>query len=309
MEMTLISSNALEPEHRGPLARDRYVANSRNDGVRYLMDAGFGYSYPGGPSEGRPPGANPVNGQPIYDVADRGANGTVSVDAAGRILYAGKGFDFSPVAGINTINNFVGSPAAAVTDIVTPYEGKVQRFSVVMFLKTPAVGDWNASATSIHTMMQSANGAHAYNDAPDLLTLRQSTSTSKSLTFSRQTDLNVIASLGLALTDDDRGVFTMLAYWRNDEGTGIMLRNAGRRTILTGPVGADNVQVLTGTSLKFGPTGSFGNPGNGGAGAKWRLYRVAVENLARSQRDPVAAFDADWTKVMARRAADPTLFI
>ncbi|KAF1003347.1 MAG: hypothetical protein GAK28_04786 [Luteibacter sp.] len=303
-------TNADPVNHLGPAKKDRFVADSPNDGARFLFDAGFEYSYPGGPIAGRQPGANPVNGQPIYDVAMRGVNGAASVDAPNRILYAGKGFDFSPTASLNAVGNYIATPADAVNDIVTAYGGKVQRFLVAMYIKTPAVGDWNTSAGIIHTMMQSANGAHAYHDAPDLLMLRQSTSSTKSLTFSRQTAINAISSLGLSLTDADRGVFTLLAYWRNDAGTGMMLRNtAGRREVVAGVVGADNAETLTGTAFRFGPCGFFGNPGNAGTGSKWKLYRAMIENLARSARDPAYALDADWNRVMARRAADPTLFV
>lgn len=94
---------------RDPLLRDA------NDGVRFLFDTAFGFSWPGGPLTSRPSPAAPTDGVTLYDVAEHN-DGLVTVASGQALAYSGGGFDFSGLTAKGA-GSFIQAPVAASADI------------------------------------------------------------------------------------------------------------------------------------------------------------------------------------------------
>ncbi|MGQ6549791.1 hypothetical protein ACUNEV_19935 [Serratia sp. IR-2025] len=278
--------------------RDPILRGVQNAGVRFIADLGFGFSYPGGHFETRPSPSNPNNGQPIFDVAEL-VNGSAVVAGGQTIIYAGGGFDYS---NITAHNNFLAIPASVAADIYTAFSGASQQFMVTSYFKLPAKADWNG-ASAIAPMLSWASGnASAAN--PDLVTIGQNV-TQYRLSAIRQTAGSTLIETNIAMNDADFGVLGQVTYWRNAAGIGLSLRTARTRTTTTGVVGANNTGNFSAQVGKLGIGNSYWSPltAESKAAVKFRAYRVFVENLARSGRDPLAVADADWSAVQSRIAS------
>jgi hypothetical protein len=70
--------------------RDALLRGVANNGVRFIADLGFGFSYPAGPFSDRPAAGAPVSGALVADVAEH-ANGSAVLTSGQTIGYAGGG--------------------------------------------------------------------------------------------------------------------------------------------------------------------------------------------------------------------------
>ena len=284
-------------------ARDPALVGVANNGVRFLCDLAFPWSYPGGSPVGRPDAAAPANGAVVYDVAER-ANASVLI-SAGSLAYAGGGFDFTNSQAVGTAGTAgrdcgIVIPASVLADIWTAYGGASQQFLFSMWVKLPSLANWNASATLL-----SMAGDLSYTSSPSLFVLAQLTG--GYLQFRRQTAAgayDVTNVMAITPAPADYGSVVQLSVWRNAAGQGMRLKSANGTILVTKAVGADNTQNFSANTLTVGRNGAA----FGGASATAtltalsgvRIYRAYMENLARSGRDPVTVLDAAYAAVMAR---------
>jgi len=278
--------------------RDVLLRGVANEGVRFIADLGFAFSYPAGPFSGRPAPGAPANGALIGDVAERN-NGSVVLANGQMIGYAGGGFDFSAVT---VKGNYLAVPAEVAHDIYTPFNGASQRPLVVAYVKLPTKANWN-TATAIFPMIAwgSANASAA---APDMVTIGQSSISSR-IEALRQTAGATLVSMNVAVADEEYGQLAQLVWWRNAAGTGLSLRTSRGRTTTLGAVGPDNTSDFSAQIGRLGVCDTYSvpsAPASANAG-KFRAYRMFIENLARSGRDPLTVVEADWLRVQARMAA------
>ena len=277
--------------------RDKLLDGAANNGVRFIGDLGFPYSYPGGALTGRPAAGAPANGAQVVDVSGN-VNGQATILSGQTVGYAGGGFDFST---LTATNSFLQVPASVAADLWTPYGGASQRYLICAYVKLPSSVDWNAEANAAPFISFATNNASAGN--PDIVTVAQMQG--GQLLALRQTGGSNLVFTSFAVPAGAFGQVAQLAFWRNSSGIGLTLKAAGVRTTLTGAVGADNTENFTGQAGRFGVGNAYWLAGFTGSHAnakKFRLYRNFVENLARSGRDPLTVLDADYARVIARAA-------
>lgn len=281
-----------------PFAKRDALLNGDNDGVRFLFDLGFPYSYPGGPYATRPAAGNPAQRQAIHDVSDR-ANGALVYNAGGSApTYAGGGFDLTgAITGTGSGSTGIQAPASALADIWNAVEGVSQRFMVVGYFKLPTTANWNGSGAIMPIM--SADGP--YTSEADLVTISQRGGSPYQIDARRQVAANTLEVAGGRLLqpgDGDYGGLAQIAYFRNAAGSAFTMRTANGRVSTSQTVYADNTQNFSGKSMTWGYSRGFSTSASGTTG--FRLYRGWLENLARSDRDPLTVLDADWARVIAR---------
>jgi hypothetical protein len=279
--------------------RDPLITGAANAGVRFIADLGFGFCYPGGPYATRPAPSPPGNGAMVADVAEH-KNGSVVLTGGGQIInYAGGGFDYSA---ITLAGNYLSIPPEVAADIYAAFAGKSQQFMVTAYLKLPTKANWN-TATALAPIL-AWGAANAAAGVPDLVTIGQSSISSR-IEAIRQTVGNTLVTTSIVVNDNEYGLLAQLTFFRNAGGVGLSLRTAQGRRTTTGVVGADNSENFSGCTGRFGAGNTYSVPSAPGAtnSIKWRGYRLYVENLARSGRDPVVVADADWLRVQARIAA------
>jgi hypothetical protein len=278
--------------------RDALMRGVANNGVRFIADLGFGFSYPAGPFSNRPAAGAPVNGALVADVAEH-ANGSVVLTSGQIIGYAGGGFDY---AAITAAGNYLSVPPSVAADIFAAFGGHAQQFMVTAYVKLPLKANWNSGAAL--APMIAWGDANAAAGVADMITIGQSSISSR-LEAIRQTVGSTLVSMNVTVADNEYGQLAQITFWRNASGTGLSLRtDQGRRTT-SGVVGADNTENFSTKTGRLGACNTYGVPSAAGAtnSIKWRAYRLFVENLARSGRDPMAVAEADWLRVQARIAA------
>ncbi|PYY72186.1 hypothetical protein CRX42_02320 [Pseudomonas jessenii] len=278
--------------------RDALLRGVANSGVRFIADLGFGYCYPGGDFSVRPAPAAPGNGALVGDVSDH-ANGSVVLGAGQVIGYAGGGFDY---AAITAAGNYLAVPPSVAADIFAAFGGHAQQFMVTAYVKLPLKTNWNSGAAL--APMIAWGDANAAAGVADMITIGQSSISSR-LEAIRQTVGSTLVSMNVPVSDSEYGQLAQITFWRNAAGTGLSLRtDQGRRTT-SGVVGADNTENFSTKTGRLGACNTYGVPSAGGAtnSVKWRGYRMFIENLARSGRDPVTVAEDDWLRVKARIAA------
>lgn len=282
------TDTSLEIAVRDPLLK------GDNGGVRYAFDTAFGFSYPGGPIASRPAPGAPANGAVIYDIAERG-DGAVLLSGAGPIAYAGGGFDVTATLAAGCA---VEAPAAATADLLVPAgeDDVTQNYLIMTYIKLPEAANW-PTGSGISSLFSVGN----YTTEAALLTLSMGNGVTGRISVRRQLTGSTNEST-LQLTDAGAaGQVCQIACWRNGAEQGIRLKRASGVTKATIAVGADNTQDFSARRAQFGRPVAFG--GTNAAYNGVRVYRGAIENLARSLRDPVAVLDADWARVAARIAA------
>ena len=276
----------------GTLVRDPLLQGVANDGVRFIADLAFPYSYPGGALFGRPAAAPPSDQAAVFDVADHAAGKVVK--AAGQTVgYAGGGFDYST---LTARASYLEIPAAIADDIWTAYAGASQQFLACLYVRLPALADWNANA-NLAPFIQFANSR--YVEDVDIFTLGQTNI--PTILMSRQTAGATVQSLSVNPTGH-YGLVAQLAVWRTASECGLRLKSSAGTVVATAAAGSANSGNFSGNVGKVGLGGGFWqNPlGTQATAVRWRLYRVFVENLARSGRAPLSVLDADYSRVVAR---------
>lgn len=282
--------------------RDPILKGVANAGVRFMADAAFPWSYPGGAPATRPAAGAPSNGAAIQDMSGN-ANGSVAV-AAGALAYSGGGFDFTNSQGIagGAQDSGIIIPAAALADIATAYGGKVQRYLFSVWVKLPTLANWNAAGGPLAIV-----GDKTYQSFPSLFMIGQVSG--GSLQVRRQTAANAYdTTTGNALSPaaGDYGSVVQIGLWRNDAGQGFRLRSANGTVLQQRALGSDNTQDFSTNTMTVGRAGTvFAGASSTttlAALSGFRVYRTFLENLARSGRDPATVLDADFAAVTARNA-------
>ncbi|MFN4238548.1 MAG: hypothetical protein ACK4FZ_15150 [Vogesella sp.] len=269
-----------------PTLRRDPLLYGAGDGVRFLFDAAFPFSYAGGV---------PTNGVAIKDVAER-SNGSFVLAAGETVGFNGNGFDFALMTAVSGQSpSHVLAPASVWADIAAQ-----QYFLLCMYMRLPAQADWNAEA-SILPFFASSNNSNGYNAVADPITVAFSTG-SKSIGFRRQTAVGAQVDTGVIPAAGHYGQVVQVAYWRNAAGVGARIKGSAGAILTTGAVGAANAADITACQPRFGSVQPFTNyaMATHRTCRKYRMYRGFIENLARSGRDPVAVLDADYERTAAR---------
>jgi hypothetical protein len=291
----ILKSPVVSPDTSLPVIyRDKLLEGVLNDGVRFIADLAFPFSYPGGAFAGRAAAAAPANGALVADIAEV-ADGSVVVVSGQAIGYAGGGFDFSA---LTARGSYLQIPASVANDIYTAYGGNSQHFLFCAYVKLPASGEWNTLG-SIAPFMSFAS-ANAAVGVPDIVSVGQANPTS--LQSVRQTAGATLANNTVVIPSNYFGLFAQVAFWRNAAGVGLTIKTANGRTTSTGAVGSNNSENFSAQTGKVGVCPAYWSSSlTGQSGAKnFRVYRCFVENLARSARDPLTVLDADYARVVAR---------
>ena len=283
------------------LYRDPLLDGVANDGVRFIADFGFGYSYPGGALTGRAAPATPVNGALVQDVSEH-ANGYVNLIGSEALTYAGGGISFAN--GVSS--GYVGPglisgsclviPASVAADIWSAYGGNSQQYLLTMYLKLPTLANWAAAGETAFPMTFSDYGGGVelagFGFAP-------SASYLQAIYKSGVSTAKYVNMVGFDTVDC--GQVAQLAFWRNASGTGLTLRTARARTTTLGIVNADVTTSFAAQKGKIGTANAYWGTATSPA-KNFVLYRAFVENLARSGRAPLTVLEADWLRVVARGA-------
>lgn len=276
-----------------PIAVRDALLDGSNDGVRFLFDTAFGFSYPGGPLAGRAAAGAPANGAVIGDISEH-ANGSFINEASQVIGYAGAGFDFSTMTStVAQSHNQVRGPAAVW--------GADQRFCVFSYMRLPTLADWNVSTSIFPVFIGSDLG---YQTAPDPVTI--AFANGGLINARRQTALNA-ADQTSVLGTSHYGLMAQVAAWRTTNNNFVLRVKSAAGSVSSFIASATaNALDCSAVTPRFGVGKGFTDYGintSQRTARNFRLYRGGIENLALSGRDPVAVLDADWTRVQARIAA------
>lgn len=267
------------------LRRDQLLIGD-NDGVRFIFDAAFPFSYAGGA---------PTDAAVIKDIAER-ANATFALAAGETVGFNGNGFDFASMTAVTGQSpSHVLAPASVWADIAAQ-----QYFLLCMYMRLPAQADWNAEASILPFFANSGN-TNGYNSVPDPVTA-VFVSTSQAVRFRRQTAVGAQVETSVVPAAGHYGQVVQVAFWRNAAGVGARIKGAAGTILTTGAVGSANSADITGCQPRFGSVAPFTNYAlpTHRTGRKYRLYRGFIENLARSGRDPATVLDADYARTIAR---------
>lgn len=267
------------------LKRDGLLVDD-NDGVRFLWDAGFPFSYAGGV---------PINGVAIGDVAEHG-DGTFVLGAGETVGFAGNGFDLSAMTSVvASVEAQVKGPASVWADIQAD-----QEFLICSYMRLPIEADWNVAASLLPFFASSTGASSGYVTVPDPITM-SFRATAKSFSFRRQTAINAMTELTMAAAGH-YGLFAQVAYWRTAAGIGASVKSSFGITSATAAVGADNAADCSGCNPRFGSVYPFTaySLAEHRASRKYKIHRGFIENLARSGRNPSDVLDADWIRTIAR---------
>lgn len=279
------------------LNRDAYI-NGSVDGVNFLFDTTFPFSYPGGNYIGRPAAGAPANGALIADIAEKG-NGSFVKDAA-TMTYAGGGFDFSALNNNNSC--YVAATNSTLSNIFAS-----QYYMIFMYIKLPTLANWNTSGsispffttTLSYYVVDVDLGVFCFTNSPALQVRRQTA-------VGAQTPITIDNSSTLPLSTH-YGLMAQVAFWRTASETGIRVKSSGGTSLVTAASGSANSANFSSNIPRFGPaTNPFGSTMT----RQYRIYRGGIENLAISGRNPVTVLDADWTRVQTRiTASGNTIFV
>ena len=287
--------------------RDTLVIGD-NDGVRFLFDLDFPWSYPGGPVEARQPAGAPADGAALYDMVER-ANGAARIAQPGAITFAGRGFDFSAVT---TRSNFIEIPGSVATDLWNPVNGKSQLYLMMLYLRMPTLANWaevNQFFNSAPLLSWCAKTNVNWGSADvDLVSL---TAFNNGMYAKRMTAgyvaspttnaVYVDIAATLAQCQVHQGRFTQVGIYRTESAYGLRFRSSAGTTLLEiGASGTASTTSFAGAIGRLGISNIMGWPATITNAHDFRIYRAAIENLARSGRDPKAVLDADYTRTTTR---------
>jgi hypothetical protein len=256
-----------------------------NGGVKLLVDLASTYAWS--------KQAAPINGDAILNLDESGNNGSVVIGANGAPAYAGRGFDFTSVTGVGEYIQGDGGFAESLA------ANGQQYYLITAYLKLPAQVDWpTTGGLGVLSFSQSSG---RYSTVPDLVEVTPfgQQGGNRFLIARRQTAIGAAEQMNIAVDATDYGSFAQIAVWRNAVGQGFRIKTASRTVKAGSPpaTGASNTASLTGLKARFGipPNASLTGTNN-----KFRIYRLALEDLFVSGRDPETVLDADWARTIAR---------
>lgn len=286
--MTLvIRSNKAVTDMSIPILRRDPLLSGDNNGVLFLADFSSRYCYDGNA---------PVNGKAVVNINDSGNAASINLKAGQTLGFSGNGIDFTPVTGSPT--NIV-IPAAVQAALFS-----AQQFMVCLYMMLPSSADWNP-VSNILPFLHFAPGAD-YTSAPDMVLMAfDIAATGRKIQISRQTAVGAATAFVLQPVAGDYGRFVQIAFWRNAAGQGARLKTVNGTVLATAVTGANNSANF---SAHIGELGVPNCPAWVGAtlsaGAQtaynFKAYRVFIENLATSGRDPVTVLDADYARIVAK---------
>ena len=263
------------------LQRDQLLFGA-NNGVVSLFDIANSYCYDQTTAVS--------NSKAVKNINDSGNDGSLVINSGQTLTVAGNGFDFSALTSGST---YVKGTAAAAASIWGTGSSD-QYFLYCMYVKLPALADWNSSG-SLHAIMQYAADTGSYQTVADLLLIAETSG--GLLTFRRQKAANSVDIIGITPVSADYGSVVQLAFWRNASGQFARLKSANGTITSSSTVGTNNTQNFSATTQKVGRVGSFTGSANA---TKYKYYRSFLENLTVSGRDAVTVLDADYARVVAR---------
>jgi len=257
-----------------------------NDGVRWLFDLAFPYSYAGN---------LPAQDALIRDVSGH-SNGKFNLSLGQSVGFNGNGFDFSTLVATSSGNDNcnVEAPAGVWSSI-----SEDQYFMVCFYVQLTSEDDWNVDSNLFPIFGGSELG---YQVEADPLTIAQSSSTGvKVMSFRRQTGINT--QLNTQVNPAAHfGKFTQIAFWRTAAGVSARLKSIDATTITNAAVGAANSLDLAPCRARYGIVPPFTNfsIANHRTAKNFKLYRGFIEDLSLSERDPASVLDADFARVVSR---------
>lgn len=273
--------------------RDQVLDDDVNNGVRFLFDLGFPFSYPGGPIDGRPNAGPPSNGSVIYDVAEI-ENGAFATSSSGT-TYSGGGFDF---AAVSDRYHELRAPMSALGTVIA---SSAQHFAVCFYARLPTLADWY-SGTGIIPLFCTNGNAQGYAGAPDLATI--GVRSGGQIQAARSTTaVGTTETRTVTVPDGMAGRVSQILYYRNGSNTELRIKNSGGILTSSGASGAPTSLDLSACQARWGVCQAlwdFGSKPSLSTAKKWRLFRGFLENLGTSGRDPIAVADADYQRVFAR---------
>lgn len=266
---------------------DQVLAGVGSGGV-FLADFGLAASWSG----------SLVNGAVLNNVADASKPASVLLSGGGAAISA-QGLDTSAC----TLNgNALVAPASVVSGITSGS----QYFLIIAYFKLPTAADWNAGGT-LWSMLQICDDGEVYTTGQQMFIVAQMSG--NQISFRRQTAVGAAEQSNFAVTAH-QGQICQLAYWRNASGYQAQVRSsAGGTTQMSGAVGSASAENYSASKLQagacFGPWNDGGVAGsaltaNGLKATNTSLYRVWVENLALSGRNPATVAADDYTRIMSR---------
>lgn len=264
------------------LQRDQLLFGA-NGGVLSLFDIANSYCYDQSTS--------PTNAKVIKNINESGNNGSLVIPSGQSLTIGGNGVVFDAVTASNV---YVEGNAAAANDLWGGGTGS-QYFLYCLYLKLPALTDWNTAGT-LEAIMQFAASSGSYQTVADLLLIAQGSGGSV-LSFRRQKAANSTDNFNITPASADYGTVVQLAFWRNASGQTARLKSANGTISSTLAVGSANTQDFSACTQKVGHVGTLTGSANA---VKWRYYRSFLENLNTSGRDPATVADADYTRTVAR---------
>lgn len=295
LKSTSNSSNTSLPV----LRRDKVLSTPTPtaDGVRFLFDTAYSYSF----------GGTPSNGAIVTNIQDTGSvlGGYLRVPSGNTLSMGGNGIDFD---GLTKKDCAVVGPSNALASI---WAAANQYFMVVSYVKLPTQANWMASS-GILPFFATGLGVEDYTDTADILTIGLTNASGGTISARRQT---VIGTIDTAATITpvaaSYGQVAQVAFWRNATEQRMQLRTAAGGIQLSSSiaVGSNNSSNFSAMSPRWGMyVGGFQGALDADVSANAqiyparnsRLYRGWVEDLSASGRNPQTVLDADWSRTVAR---------
>jgi hypothetical protein len=306
-----VSDTSLTKVYRDPLLKDA------KDGVRFLWDTAFPWSYPAGDFAGRQAAGAPAADALIRDISEHN-NGAFRKLAAGTVGFAGGGFELKTLTGRH---GYVEVPAAVNADIWNPAPagaavvGGSQLWLECLYLWAPDPRLWTGPAANSFCPIMQTSGTDAAPTAYYATTPEKAwvgvkadgavVANFQSPAMGNNNTINYTSSILPHI-----GKLTQIATWRSGAGatqSGLMIRSSVSRNVsntsANGVAANADSYAASKTKIGIGPSSIWPASGLDMSQSPFRIYRGFTENLARSGRNPLTVLDDDWARVQARIAA------
>lgn len=287
---------------------------------RYLVDATYARSYPGGSPVGRPAAGAPADGAVIYDSCNL-ADGHFRKAAGQAVSYAGGGFELKNVTARGC---YMEAPASVNADLFAAAPagsdrvGESQAWAECAYFIMPDPRLWTGiSPTVLYPILSSVvDGASYYGSSAERAWVGIKQDGTMEATFQQSIGATLNThfksiTLGLVNTLPHVGRLTQLLVYRKRDGTiGVRIKSsAGTYSPATSTATA-NTEDYSARTAKLGITGSTFWPASGLDidASPFRVFRHWIGNLSRQELDVIELADEDYADVVAVNADDPTLY-
>lgn len=279
--MLVIKTSGVSSRPNLPVLRRDPILDGDNNGIRFLFDAAFKYSYAGG---------NPTANTPIRDVSEH-ENSRFVLANGQTVTYQGGGFDFSA---LTVPGSYVEIPAAVGADLRAE-----QQMLVALYVKLPARSDWLTAENSSRPIL---TWRTSLTTDPEIVSIQTSRAASRDyIQARRRNSSGGLDTINLPMDTAWYGSVVQVGYYRKGTNQSLVVTGAGapmfQVSIASGPNAVEDWSAVTG---KFGVGPYGGAIGVGGNPHRMRIYRALIENLQRSGRDPLTVLADDYANTMAR---------